>query len=486
MGRAHEVAKLGFRLLGAGIVVGALFGLALETVSLTNMRASEFHRLGIGFWLTYTLSTALSLASVWAGFAVVSRRPSRRRAVMIIFALAALMRLYSLAGWLIHIGYVLTVFEGVVWSSPWSWPLFVARAFQMMPYWAPPAILQVILLSCALAYLIATRRDPEFQPRRTITPAEIAPPETHRIVAAKIADGPDWRNALLTSLHKAAAPETPRQPAWPWVIALIAVAGLAFLASTFAEQAIAALDPTWRPLAWLVFTFISLGAIGLPFAAVRRRMLQARQRRAEDALNKSSAERPIFYLRSFALDEEVGRPSILELFLNAQPANPEQTMTKALGRCGPVIAIGRPGEKLPALGAARFYVAQDLLAGEGRRRRNGGAACRLGKRGDAGPAMGDLPSGALLDARQARALGPPPPSRSRRRRTRGAVGLVCRRPRRPIPEAFAQTARRDAILRLRQRVHADPLRRQGLFVPGRVDRFVARAAPLQRSSVVMS
>ena len=70
------------RLLGAGIVVGALFGLALETVSLTNMRASEFHRLGIEFWLTYTLSTALSLASVWAGFAVVSRRPSRRRAVM--------------------------------------------------------------------------------------------------------------------------------------------------------------------------------------------------------------------------------------------------------------------------------------------------------------------------------------------------------------------------------------------------------------------
>jgi hypothetical protein len=348
------------RLLGAGIVVGALFGLAQESAFLTNMSAFAFHRLGIGFWLTYALSTALSLASVWAGFAIVSRRPSRRRAVMIIFALAALMRLYGLAGWLIHVGHILTAFEGVAWSSPWFWPLLVARAFQMMPYWAPVAIFQVILLSCALTYLIATRRDPEFQPRVTVTPIETAPPETHRIVAAKIADGPDWRNALLTSLHKAAAPETQRQRAWPWVIALIAVAALAFLASTFAEQAIAALDPTWRPLAWLVFTFISLGALGLPFAAIRRRMLQARQRRAEDALNKSRAERPIFYLRSFALDEEVGRPSILELFLNAQPANPEQTMTHALGRCGPLIAIGRPGEQLPALGAARFYVAQDL------------------------------------------------------------------------------------------------------------------------------
>src|SRR5262249_20695633 len=43
-----------------------------------------------------------------------------------------------------------------------------------------------------------------------------------------------------------------------------------------------------------------------------------------------------------------------------QPFNPEQTMTGVIGRCGPVLAIGRPGEALPALGAARFYVTHEL------------------------------------------------------------------------------------------------------------------------------
>src|SRR5262249_52069179 len=83
-------------------------------------------------------------------------------------------------------------------------------------------------------------------------------------------------------------------------------------------------------------------------------------RRADASLTRAGAKRPVFYLRSFALDDVVGRPSILELLVNFQPFNPEQTMTGVIGRCGPVLAIGRPGEALPALGAARFYVTHEL------------------------------------------------------------------------------------------------------------------------------
>jgi hypothetical protein len=37
----------------------------------------------------------------------------------------------------------------------------------------------------------------------------------------------------------------------------------------------------------------------------------------------------------------------------------EEYLHKKLSRCGPVIAIGRPGEKIPPLGAPRFWVPDD-------------------------------------------------------------------------------------------------------------------------------
>ena len=68
------------------------------------------------------------------------------------------------------------------------------------------------------------------------------------------------------------------------------------------------------------------------------------------------------YLRPFGLDEETGRPSGGELLLGMTPtASAEQVLAKTLSRRkGPVIAIGLPGEKLPGLGAARFYASNDI------------------------------------------------------------------------------------------------------------------------------
>jgi TM2 domain-containing membrane protein YozV len=71
---------------------------------------------------------------------------------------------------------------------------------------------------------------------------------------------------------------------------------------------------------------------------------------------------PVVYLRSFAIDDEivstdVGRYTRLLTKLHyTAMASPEQELAWIMARVGPVVAIGKPGERLPQLGAARLYV----------------------------------------------------------------------------------------------------------------------------------
>jgi TM2 domain-containing membrane protein YozV len=72
---------------------------------------------------------------------------------------------------------------------------------------------------------------------------------------------------------------------------------------------------------------------------------------------------PIVYLRSFEADSEiVVRPAgfwnrLMNLLIGYMMMfSPEQELAEVLHRVGPVIAIGKPGEPLPELGAARLYV----------------------------------------------------------------------------------------------------------------------------------
>jgi hypothetical protein len=97
-------------------------------------------------------------------------------------------------------------------------------------------------------------------------------------------------------------------------------------------------------------------------AFLARRFWRFRARSAEQELERNATRRPVLYLRSFALDEETARPSAGELLLGMTPtASAEQMLAKVLNRYkGPVIAIGLPGEKLPGLGAARFYANHDV------------------------------------------------------------------------------------------------------------------------------
>ena len=72
---------------------------------------------------------------------------------------------------------------------------------------------------------------------------------------------------------------------------------------------------------------------------------------------------PVVYLRSFEADSEIVlRPEgfwrrWMMIFIDyAVTFSPEQELAEVLNAVGPVIAIGKPGEALPELGAARLYV----------------------------------------------------------------------------------------------------------------------------------
>jgi TM2 domain-containing membrane protein YozV len=87
-------------------------------------------------------------------------------------------------------------------------------------------------------------------------------------------------------------------------------------------------------------------------------------RTADEAL-AADPRPPVLYLRSFEADPQIlvtgpSRTAKIAGLLNyAASVSPEQELAFILGRVGPVIAIGKPGERLPELGAARRYVGDD-------------------------------------------------------------------------------------------------------------------------------
>jgi hypothetical protein len=65
--------------------------------------------------------------------------------------------------------------------------------------------------------------------------------------------------------------------------------------------------------------------------------------------------RPVVWLRSFQIDERDAE----NIIAREVPLTFEEVATGALSRYGPVVAIGRPSEELPPLGALREYVGDD-------------------------------------------------------------------------------------------------------------------------------
>jgi hypothetical protein len=112
----------------------------------------------------------------------------------------------------------------------------------------------------------------------------------------------------------------------------------------------------------LLETIAFLAVISISSAAANWSYYRARQYRALGAAGtlQRDRRRPILLLRSFG-DDMIGlkgrRGVRLPFGLDEMFARTfEEVITRELSRYGPVVAIGRPGESLPVVGAAREYV----------------------------------------------------------------------------------------------------------------------------------
>ncbi len=105
------------------------------------------------------------------------------------------------------------------------------------------------------------------------------------------------------------------------------------------------------PLA-LFLLYVQLAADGLN--ALTQNYLHYFRKRTAKTVDDVLAEnrKPILYLRSFLDDEVVAN-------LKTGLITEEEELNKAFEHIGPLIAIGRPGEALPEVGAARAYFTDD-------------------------------------------------------------------------------------------------------------------------------
>jgi hypothetical protein len=85
---------------------------------------------------------------------------------------------------------------------------------------------------------------------------------------------------------------------------------------------------------------------------------------AEEAMNQDRRP-PVLYLRSFHVDDQIlvntgsRARNLADHVHYTASVSPEQEMAFIMEGLGPLIAIGKPGEPLPELGAARLYVGND-------------------------------------------------------------------------------------------------------------------------------
>jgi hypothetical protein len=105
---------------------------------------------------------------------------------------------------------------------------------------------------------------------------------------------------------------------------------------------------------WDMLSFLVLGSSFLLFRRGKRHLALS----AEDIREKDSRA-PILFLRSFG-DE---KKSTVGMGYSLSPWGSNKTfeelIVEYMANYGPVLAIGRPGEKLPPLGAAREYIDHD-------------------------------------------------------------------------------------------------------------------------------
>jgi hypothetical protein len=172
------------------------------------------------------------------------------------------------------------------------------------------------------------------------------------------------RSALLYSLSDSRVRRPPRRSRWHVAGPMVALAIVGTLWVAVAHLIQSSLthgeDLIIKPWIMLIWTAIGIVVLGPLRVSLVRQIRQIRATKAEEALAGADIRLPILYLRSFKMDEELAKTSWFEragaFFVDwyfFQSA--EERLAKRLRKIGPLIAIGRPDEELPTLGAARFY-----------------------------------------------------------------------------------------------------------------------------------
>ncbi|MET9296821.1 transferase [Streptomyces sp. NPDC003077] len=149
----------------------------------------------------------------------------------------------------------------------------------------------------------------------------------------------------------------PRRPWW-WRPVFLAVGGVGYgllavgvLATGGAQRE----GHKMPPAAFAVSLGAGLAALGAGVWILRRTRPRSARGAAQALLADGRA--PVLYLRSFADDDTAARVDDSAPYVNIHTR--EEQLAGALGTVGAVITVGRPGEPLPRLGAARFYLPPD-------------------------------------------------------------------------------------------------------------------------------
>lgn len=162
-------------------------------------------------------------------------------------------------------------------------------------------------------------------------------------------------NLSKTKLPFPVEPGHDRRPVAGWLISSAGHAGMYLsvivwlLGSGFAGE-------LWGEGAGLLLFVITMPPIFLIFPAMIGLVARGRRMRALPAeeLLRREGRAPVVLLRSFS-DDDLIDPTYTATY-KVVPGRYEDRLIAALAALGPAVALGRPGEKDPHMGAARLYV----------------------------------------------------------------------------------------------------------------------------------
>ncbi|MDQ8704718.1 transferase [Streptomyces sp. LHD-70] len=147
------------------------------------------------------------------------------------------------------------------------------------------------------------------------------------------------------------------RPWWRRPVFLTANAACCLL-FTAGAGAVAAAEQQGHKMTLEVQLLLLIGGLGvLGAAGLGLRHTRPRAARGAAQALLQDGRRPVLYLRSF--DDDTTTAQADDSWFGVNIHSREEQLAGALGTVGPVIAVGRPGEPLPKLGAARFYLPQD-------------------------------------------------------------------------------------------------------------------------------